>query len=97
MVELLETASNNYDHIIIDGPPVLGLSDALVIANIADATIFTVEAGRTQKARLIDSLKRLERANANIVGSVLMRISSKINPDYNQEYYAYSSEQRNKH
>ncbi|MEE9325999.1 MAG: polysaccharide biosynthesis tyrosine autokinase [Cocleimonas sp.] len=96
MVELLETASNNYDHIIIDGPPVLGLSDALVIANIADATIFTVEAGKTQKARLLDSLKRLERANANIVGSVLMRISSKVNPDYNQEYYAYSSEKINK-
>lgn len=96
MVELLEIASNNYDHIIIDGPPVLGLSDALVIANIADATLFTVEAGKTQKARLLDSLKRLDRANANIVGSVLMRISSKINPDYNQEYYTYSTEKTNK-
>jgi len=90
MIELLETAAKQYDHIVIDGPPILGLADALVLANLAEATIVAVEAGKTRKAPLLDGLKRLERANANIIGSVLTRISKAVNPDYNQGYYAYS-------
>jgi len=94
MLELLETASKQYDHIIIDGPPILGLADALVLSNLADATIVAVEAGKTRKASLLDALKRLERANANILGSVLTKISKAVNPDYNQAYYSYASMQK---
>jgi len=91
MVELLETAKQQYDHIIIDGPPILGLADALVLSNLAEATIVAVEAGQTRKTILLDGLKRLERANANILGSVLTRISKSVNPDYNQAYYSYAA------
>ena len=91
MLELLEKASKEYDHIIIDGPPVLGLADALVIANLAEATVVTVQAGVTHKAHLLDSLKRLESAKANLIGSVLTRLSHAINPEYNQKYYSYAT------
>jgi len=94
MTELLESNARLYDHIVIDGPPVLGLADALVIANLADATIITVEAGKTKKSALLDSLKRLERANANILGTVLTRVSAQHNPDYNLEYYTYSKNKK---
>jgi len=92
MVELLENASHHYDHIIIDGPPVLGLADALVIANLAEATIVTVQAGVTHKANLLDSLKRLERAKANLLGTVLTRLSRAVNPEYDQKYYSYATQ-----
>jgi len=90
MIELLENENKQYDHIIIDGPPVLGLADALVLSNLADATIVAVEAGKTRKTTLLNGLKRLERANANILGSVLTKISKAVNPEYDQAYYAYS-------
>jgi len=90
MTELLNTASNSYDHIIIDGPPVLGLADALVVSNLSDATIIAVEAGKTRKIKLLDALKRLERANANLIGSVITRISREVNPEYDQQYYSYA-------
>lgn len=93
MVELLENASELYDHIIIDGPPVLGLADALVISNLAEATIMTVQAGVTHKANLLDSLKRLDRANANLLGTVLTRLNRSVNPNYDQKYYSYSANQ----
>jgi len=90
MIDLIKMATEKYDHIIIDGPPVLGLADALVIANLSDATIISVQAGKTRKGELLNALKRLERAKANIVGSVLARVSRATNPDYNQEYYTYT-------
>ena len=91
MTELLESNARKYDHIVIDGPPVLGLADSLVLANLAEATIITVEAGKTKKSALLDSLKRLERANANMLGTVLTRVSKHNNPDYNLDYYTYSN------
>ena len=94
MTELLNITRNSYDHIIIDGPPVLGLADALVISNLSDATIVAVEAGKTRKAKLLDALKRLERANANLVGSVITRISREVNPEYDQQYYSYATVQK---
>lgn len=94
MTELLESNARKYDHIVIDGPPVLGLADSLVLANLAEATIVTVEAGKTKKSALLDSLKRLERANANILGTVLTRVSKQNNPDYNLEYYTYSNSKK---
>jgi len=97
MSELLNTAHNTYDHVIIDGPPVLGLADALVLANLADATIVAVEAGKTRKTTLIDSLKRLERASANLLGSVITRTSREVNPEYNQQYYSYAQPQKVTH
>lgn len=94
MTALLDVASNNYDYIIIDGPPVLGLADALVISNLSDATIVAVEAGKTRKTKLLDALKRLERANANLIGSVITRISRDVNPEYDQQYYSYEKPQK---
>ncbi len=90
MAELIKNANNAYDHIIIDGPPVLGLADSQVLGYLAEATIVTVEAGKTRKTALLDSLKRLERGNANMIGTILNRNSRSANPDYNQEYYSYA-------
>lgn len=90
MAELIENANDIYDHIIIDGPPVLGLADSQVLGNLTEATIVTVEASKTRKTALLDSLQRLERANANMIGTVLNRNSRSANPDYNQEYYSYA-------
>ncbi len=89
-IEYGQFANDIYDHIIIDGPPVLGLADAQVLGNLTEATIVTVEAGNTRKTALLDGLKRLERANANMIGTVLNRNSRSANPDYNQEYYSYA-------
>ena len=90
MMTLLKNAIEQYDHIIIDGPPILGLADALVLANLTDATLIAVEAGKTRKTILLNALKRLERSNANLVGTILTKISKTVSPDYNQAYYSYS-------
>ena len=92
MQDLLSVSQNEFDYIIIDGPPVIGLADALVLSNLADATILTVQAGSTKKASLQSTLKRLERTSGNIIGTLLTRVDRASNPEYNEDsYYTYTS------
>ena len=94
MLELLRLASERFDYVILDGPPIIGLADALVIANLAGATILVVEAGATRTGALLASVKRLRAANAFIVGCVLAkfrRAGSAYGYEYDYHYsYSYS-------
>ncbi len=69
--ELIEQTSQEYDRIIIDGPPVLGLADALILGNIADATLMTIHSEATRKAPVLTSLKRLKQAKAHVIGTLM--------------------------
>ncbi len=92
MQALLDGSAEEFDHIIIDGPPVIGLADALVLSNLADATILSVQAGKTRKASLLATLKRLERTSGNIIGTLLSRVDQSSNPEYSEDsYYTYTS------
>jgi capsular exopolysaccharide synthesis family protein len=68
---LLSVGSDVFDLIVIDSPPILGLADAQLLANVASATVFVVRSGGTRKVALRDSLKRLRFARANIIGAIL--------------------------
>ena len=93
-VEFLQDASREYDMVVIDGPPVLGLADAPRLASLTDATLFVVEANRTSKQHARIALRRLAEAGATQVGVVL----TKYDPtqdlrDYGQAYcYDYGSD-----
>ncbi len=74
MVDLLTMASERFDYVVLDGPPVIGLADALVLANLATATVFIVQPGKTRIGALESSVRRLRSANANLLGSVLTKV-----------------------
>lgn len=93
MLDFLALSGKKFDHIIVDGPPVLGLADALVLANMAKTTLLAVNAGETRKGALEGSLKRLRHAQANIVGGILTKYgqgSSGYGYDYHYSYNYYS-------
>jgi capsular exopolysaccharide synthesis family protein len=71
MLDLLHLAIERFDYVILDGPPVLGLADALVLANLASATIFAIHPGETRGAAVEGALKRLRAANAHVIGGIL--------------------------
>lgn len=74
MIELVALAAEKFDRVIIDSSPVLGLADAMILANVAQYTIMVVAAGKTSRAHLASSLKRLYGARANILGGVMTMI-----------------------
>lgn len=70
---LLDDAMHDYDLVVIDAPPVMGLADAPTIAALAEATIVVVEANRPHRGQAKASVRRLRAARANIVGGVLTK------------------------
>lgn len=90
MQEMVHKVSNKFDMVIIDSPPVLGLADSLVLANISTATLMVVASGTTRTGALEGSLTRLRRARANLVGAVLTKHDQGA-ADYGYDYnYNYS-------
>jgi len=90
MIELLEYAGEEYDHIVIDSPPVLGLADALILSNRSDVTLFVVASNETKRPHLLDALKRLRLGYGNVAGFVLTKAKSSKSDYYaHDSYYGY--------
>ena len=83
---LLGEVEGMFDHIIIDGPPVMGLADALIISNRTGNTVFVSAYGQTNKRGLKDALGRLNQAQCNVIGTVLTKMKS---PEVSNKYYGY--------
>lgn len=71
---LFTRLSSQYDFVIVNGPPVLYLSDTVLLAKEADATIMVVRSGRTPAKNLRNSVRRLENAGVSIAGTVLTMV-----------------------
>jgi capsular exopolysaccharide synthesis family protein len=91
LLSLLRVSLEVFDFVVIDGPPVLGLADAPILANAAEATVFVVGAGQARKASVRGALKRLEFSKSPIIGTVLTKFDAK-NAGYGYGYgYGYGS------
>lgn len=98
LVSLLTVAAEKFDQVIIDGPPVLGIADAPILANIASGTLLVVESGKTRIAAAQAAVKRLAAARAHMIGVLLTMYDIKVagyGYSYNYDsYYAYGNAPR---
>src|ERR1700691_5490700 len=85
MRDLLAELRELYDHIVIDTPPTLSVTDAVVLSPRADATILVIRSGQTTKQALRRSRDILMQVNAHVAG-VLLNAVDRTSPDY---YYYY--------
>lgn len=95
MQALLEEARTTYDRVIIDGPPALLMSDALVLAIQVDAVIIVARAGSSAKGALRRVREQLQRINARVIGGVLNGAKARPGGYYRQQYrefYEYADE-----
>jgi capsular exopolysaccharide synthesis family protein len=76
LISLLTVAAESYDQVVIDGPPVLGLADAPILANASAGTLLVVEAGKTRIQAAQMAVKRLLLARARIIGVVLSKYAA---------------------
>lgn len=83
---ILEVLKRHYDRIIIDTPPTLAVSDAVVLSHFVDGVIYVIRAGATSAEMAMRGLRRLTDSGAPMIGSVLNHVDLKQS-QYG-EYYA---------
>jgi polysaccharide biosynthesis transport protein len=83
--DVLDQLREQYDHIVIDTPPSLSVTDAVVLSPRADAVVLVIRSGQTTKQALRRSRDILTQVNAKVVG-VLLNAVDLSSPDY---YYYY--------
>ena len=92
ITRFIKTLDDKYDHIIFDGPPVMGLADAPQMSRAIGGTVLVVEAGRIRGGQTKSAVRRLNDANANILGLILSKFdgASSGYGDYYGYQYAYA-------
>ncbi len=89
MKELLAALRVRFDHIIVDTPPVLMVTDATVLSSFVDGVILVIESEVTARAALARAHRVLEDAGANILGCVLNKLDLKYDGHYGSNYCNY--------
>ena len=83
---LINEMKRRYSLVVIDAPPLMGMSEALVYASVSDQTVFVCRWQDTSRAAAASCLDRLRAAGANVTGVVLSQVDMNRVPLYSEEY-----------
>lgn len=87
MAQILEEAKGKYEHIVIDSPPILSVTDGVILARLCDAVALVMRHGGASKHIVRRSRDLLLRAGAPVTGIILNAVDLS-SPDY-YGYYGY--------
>lgn len=85
--ELLQEVSAAYDHVLIDTPPVIAVTDAVIVGRQCGVTLLVARYGASLLAELELSKRRLEQAGVQMGGVVLNRVERSGGYRYHYDYY----------
>jgi Mrp family chromosome partitioning ATPase len=86
MAGLLERLERMFDVVIVDSPPVAPVADPATLAARCGGVVLVVRAGKTDRRRIVDTARVLERAGGHLLGVVLNFLKPGDTP-YEYEYY----------
>lgn len=89
MSDVVRMLEQDYDILLFDCPPVIGLSDTLIVTKYVDSTVLVTAYKSTQADLLKKSVKALEAVNARIAGVILNRVPVQSNGYYGKYYDSY--------
>ncbi len=87
--QLIDDLAESFDYLLFDSPPVNAVTDAAILSQLVDATIFVIYYGRVKKDEAAHALEQLKKVEANIVGAVMNAVPSGNGAYY---YYEYGAE-----
>ena len=88
--KIIAEAEEQFDIVLIDGPPTLGLADSPLLASAAGNVLFVVESGSTRTRAGIEALNRLEATGAHVLGAALPKASADAGYGYGRYGYGYA-------
>lgn len=90
MEDLLRELGNRFDHVVIDSPPILMVTDATLLSSLVDGVVMVCESGVTSRAAVMRVRRMLDHAGARILGSVLNKLDFVNEEYYESRYRNYS-------
>ena len=96
MKNILQRAKEEYDYVLIDTPPVMPVTDALVLGRMVDGLILVIDSGEIKVEMAREVKNQLVHAGANILGVVLNKVRSEHH-GYGYGYYYYYGHDGEKH
>ncbi len=91
MRELVERLGKDYDTVIIDAPPVLGLADIPLLADSVEGVIYTIEAGGVKLRSIESAIQRVRSSHAHIFGGIVTKVPAQ-HSGYGYAYqYSYGN------
>jgi capsular exopolysaccharide synthesis family protein len=91
MRHLLQTLSERYDHILIDSPPLINVTDPVILSTMVDGVILVVHGGKSTRDVLRRARQELTTVGAKIFGVVLNNVDLKREGYDDYYYYRYYS------
>lgn len=88
--KILRTIADEYDMVFIDCPPVLPVTDSLVISRNADALLFLARSGVTTRRGARRAVEMLQQVDAPLLGTILTGVASEETYGSFYEYYGYT-------
>lgn len=71
MEKMLEILRDNFDHIILDSPPVNLVSDAQLLATKADGTLLVIKYGEVKREKIKKAKRQIDKVNGKFLGAVI--------------------------
>ena len=95
LAEFLREARKTYQHILVDAPPVLGVSDSLVLLPNVDGVLFVVRYGVTHSMGASHAVLKLQESGTPCIGSIMngVNLNSMANYYYYRRYGGYAYRQ----
>ena len=90
MEEILQTAARQFEVVVVDSPPILGLADAPLMSALVDGVIIVVEADRSRRGALKSALRRLRAMRPVLLGAVLTKFDPLRSANRHSEYYGHA-------
>lgn len=87
---IIREASSQYDAVVVDAPPVLGMADAPLIASVVKDVLLVIESGKTRTHAALEALNSLRAAGATILGATLTKATEEKST-YGYGYYRYGA------
>lgn len=94
MQRLVGELRRDYEYIVMDTPPTLPVTDATIVATIADATVLVMRSGETEESAAQRAVEQLRRVRARVAGAVLNGITPRH--DHYYTYYSYRSDAKDR-
>lgn len=89
MLQLIERLKANYDLVLFDTPPVLAVSDVMVLLRRVDKTVYLVRWGVTRREAVVAGVRQMLDGNADLAGLVLTQVDTRKHSGYGYGGYRY--------